>query len=417
MDNVDYEAVVEELRGNFRSGITRSAAYRKLQLKALGKCLEENEEEFCEALAADLKKNPSETRITEVEFGKNAIRTALFELDSWMKPVYTKKNLLTLMDTVYHYPQPYGVALIIAPWNFPLNLSVIPLVGAIAAGNCAVVKPSEIASNTAAVLAKILPNLLQLFDKLYFNLCFPFVVLQRCYKVICGGVEETSALLKVKFDYIFFTGGAKIGQVVATAASHHLTPVTLELGGKSPLYLDDTVDFDTAVKRILWGKFQNAGQLCLSPDYLMCSEPLAKKFVEKAQTIIADFFGEDPQKSDSFGRIINASHFKRLERLLETGHGKVVVGGITDEADLEHPLSVYVFSKDKNVIKMFAEETSSGSLSVNEVLFHFSVEELPFGGVGSSGFGTYHGKFSFDAFSHRRAVLKKDFNKLVEYVG
>ncbi|CAG0916170.1 unnamed protein product [Notodromas monacha] len=445
MDPEQMTETVSLLRKSFDEGLTIPLQFRRDQLKALEKCLRENERAFVEALGKDLRKNPGEAKLSEVDLCVNAIKTAMLELNSWTSPTHVSKSMLTLFDTLYHYPQPYGLVLIIGPWNFPISLSLLPLIGAIAAGNCVIVKPSEVSPATSEALTKYLASYLD----------------ERCFRVIPGGVPETTSLLNLKFDYIFFTGAAKIGRIVSAAASKHLTPTTLELGGKSPVYLDDSVNMDIAARRICWGKFTNAGQICIAPDYVLCSRKTSKIFIEAVRKVIREFYGEDPKASENFGRIINVHHHRRLVKLLSAGNGKTVIGGQSDESDLfiaptvvtkvdpssalmqeelfgpimpivyvdsaraavdfinekSRPLALYVFSSKKSVHKLFREKTFSGALSINDTALHFAVEELPFGGVGESGMGAYRGKFTFDTFSHRRAVLHKNFNFFGEKAG
>jgi acyl-CoA reductase-like NAD-dependent aldehyde dehydrogenase len=332
-------------------------------------------------------------------------------------------------------PEPLGVVLIIAPWNYPFQLSIGPLIGAIAAGNCAILKPSEVASATSRVLAELVPKYLD----------------RDCIAVVEGGVPETTALLAQELDHIFYTGNGAVGRIVMEAAAKHLTPVTLELGGKSPCIVDRDVDLTTAARRITWGKFFNAGQTCVAPDYLLVHESIKKPLLDKIASMIREFFGDDPQKSADFGRIINARHHKRLTALLDSG--TAFVGAKTDADDRyiaptvltdvspdspamadeifgpilpvisvssldeaiefvnerPKPLALYVFSNDRDRTRRVVERTSSGGACVNDVLTHLLPHELPFGGVGPSGMGAYHGKASFDTFTHMKSVLEKPF--------
>ncbi|XP_060703709.1 aldehyde dehydrogenase family 3 member A2-like isoform X2 [Hemiscyllium ocellatum] len=340
---------------------------------------------------------------------------------------------MTLMDTVYIHREPLGVVLIIGAWNYPLALIVQPLIGAIAAGNAAVLKPSEVSENTARLLGELLP---QYLDK-------------DLYPVINGGVAETTELLKQQFDHILYTGSTNVGRIVMEAAAKHLTPVTLELGGKSPCYIDADCDLDVACRRIAWGRYTNSGQTCIAPDYILCSNNIQDEVVKKIGSAISEFYGADPKKSPDYARIINKRHFKRLMSLLEGVN--VMFGGQSDEEDLyiaptiatdvdpssrimqeeifgpllpivtvnnadeaihfinkrDKPLALYIFSHNKTLIKRMIAETSSGGVTVNDCLIHYSVDTLPFGGVGKSGTGAYHGKFSFETFSHRRACVLK----------
>ncbi|CAH1991164.1 unnamed protein product [Acanthoscelides obtectus] len=342
----------------------------------------------------------------------------------------------------YIYSEPYGIALIVGPWNFPINLVFAPLAGAIAAGNCVVIKPSEHAPATARAIASLLPKYID----------------SECYPVYLGGVEETSELLKQKFDYIFFTGSPSIGKLVHQAASQNLTPVTLELGGKSPVYIDNTANLKLAAKRIMWGKTQNCGQICVAPDYVLCSKEVQDKFLKYAQAALHQFYGDNVRENGDFGRIINQHHFHRLTGLLRDQ--KVAIGGPSDPKDhfvhptivtdvhpddaimqeeifgpilpivtvesyeeainfinqREKPLALYVFTGCKKVKKAFLRETSSGAVLINDVLMHSVADGLPFGGVGNSGIGAYHGKHTFDTFSHKKAVMERGTSMLIDKI-
>jgi aldehyde dehydrogenase (NAD+) len=327
-----------------------------------------------------------------------------------------------------------GVVLIISPWNYPLQLLLVPLVGAIAAGNCAVLKPSEITPAMSDLFARRLPNYVD----------------RESIQVVEGGVAETTALLAERFDHIFYTGNGTVGRIVMEAAAKHLTPVTLELGGKSPCIVDQHTDLDVAAKRIIWGKFFNAGQTCVAPDYVLVQQAIEDALLARMKQTLVEFFGDDPSKSPDYGRIVNERHHQRLMKLLP-GSGEVVAGGVGDEekryiaptilrnvpadapvmadeifgpilpvlkyAGIDEaiarvnarpkPLALYLFTNDEEVQKRVLERTSSGGVTVNHTLLHLTVPALPFGGVGASGLGAYHGKFSFETFSHRKSVLIK----------
>ncbi|XP_041521058.1 aldehyde dehydrogenase family 3 member A2 isoform X1 [Microtus oregoni] len=427
------ERQVQRLRQAFRSGRSRPLRFRQQQLEALRRMVQEREEDILAAIAADLSKSKLNaysheviTILGEIDF----MLTNLPELAS-VKPA--KKNLLTMLDEAYVQPEPLGVVLIIGAWNYPFVLIMQPLVGAIAAGNAAIVKPSELSENTAKLLAKLLPQYLD----------------QDLYAVVNGGVAETTELLKQRFDHILYTGNTAVGKIVMEAAAKHLTPVTLELGGKSPCYIDRDCDLDVACRRITWGKYMNCGQTCIAPDYVLCEASLQDQIVQKIKETVKDFYGENIKESPDYERIINLRHFKRLQGLLEGQ--KIAFGGETDEVtryiaptvltdvdpnskvmqeeifgpilpivsvknvdeaisfinDREKPLALYVFSHNNKLIKRVIEETSSGGVTGNDVIMHFTVNSLPFGGVGASGMGAYHGKYSFDTFSHQRPCLLK----------
>ncbi|KAI1231773.1 hypothetical protein IHE44_0007408 [Lamprotornis superbus] len=382
------------------------------------------------------------------------------KLPSWAAPQPVKKNLLTLRDEAYIGYEPLGVVLVIGAWNYPFVLVMQPLIGAIAAGNAVVVKPSEVSENTARLVAELLP---QYLDKVSVAPCWTpgFSVLlgwgdpdtpalQDLYAVITGGVPETTELLTQRFDHILYTGNTAVGRIVMAAAAKHLTPVTLELGGKSPCYIDKDCDLAVACRRITWGKYMNCGQTCIAPDYILCDPSIQSKVVENIKATLKEFYGEDVKSSPDYGRIINQRHFKRVKSLLEGQ--KIAHGGETDEASCfiaptiltdvspeskvmeeeifgpvlpivtvrsveeaiefinlrEKPLALYVFSNKKQLIRRVIAETSSGGMTANDVIMHSVVPDLPFGGVGHSGMGAYHGRFSFETFSHRRACLIKD---------
>lgn len=428
---MNYSELLHQQRKFFQTGKTRSIDFRLAQLKILKQAIVEYEIAINEALQADLHKPVVEIYLTEITVVKKEIDYAIKHLKSWIKPHKAAVPLEQLPGAGKIYPEPLGIVLIISPWNYPLQLAITPLVGAIAAGNCTIIKPSEIATHAAAVLAKMLQKY---FDSTYISL-------------VEGGVETSQKLLTEKFDHIFFTGGTNVGRIVMEAAAKYLTPVTLELGGKSPCIVDTDINLEYAAKRITWGKFINAGQSCIAPDYLLVTEAIKQQFIEKIQKCIAEFYGAQPANSPDYGRIIDRKQFDRLVALL--ADGKIVFGGETDAesryiaptvielASLDvpamqseifgpilpvvtyqdiseaiaivnqgsKPLALYLFSRDRNLQKRVLEETSSGSACINDTVLQFVVPTLPFGGVGSSGMGKYHGKASFDIFSHYKSVL------------
>ncbi|PSM45823.1 aldehyde dehydrogenase family protein [Chroococcidiopsis sp. CCALA 051] len=428
---MNYSELLRQQREFFQTGKTRSIDFRLVQLKILKQAIVDYEIAINEALQADLHKPVVEIYLTEITVVKKEIDYAIKHLKSWIKPYKAAVPLEQLPGAGKIYPEPLGIVLIISPWNYPLQLAITPLVGAIAAGNCTIIKPSEIATHAAAVLAKMLQKY---FDSTYIS-------------VVEGGVETSQKLLTEKFDHIFFTGGTNVGRIVMEAAAKYLTPVTLELGGKSPCIVDTDINLEYAAKRITWGKFINAGQSCIAPDYLLVPEAIKQQFIEKIQKCIAEFYGAQPANSPDYGRIIDRKQFDRLVALL--ADGKIVFGGETDAesryiaptvielASLDvpamqseifgpilpvvtyqdiseaiaivnqgsKPLALYLFSRDRNLQKRVLEETSSGSACINDTVLQFVVPTLPFGGVGSSGMGKYHGKASFDIFSHYKSVL------------
>lgn len=429
----DATALVDKQRQFFSTGKTKDVEFRIQQLKKLRKLIADNEQAIMDALKKDLNKSPMEAYGTEIGFLLADIDHTLKDIRTLSKPRKVKTPLFHQLGSSWIQAEPYGVTYIIAPWNYPFQLAVSPLIGAMAAGNTAVVKPSEMAEHTSALLEKLINSN---YEEGYI-------------KVVTGGVNESKALLEQRFDYIFFTGGTEIGRYIYQAAAKYLTPVTLELGGKSPCFVDETFNTNWGIKRIVWGKFTNAGQTCVAPDYILVDKKIKQKFVDLFAKTTKDFFGENPQQSPDYGRIINEKHFLRLARLLEKGN--VLLGGQTDIKDLyiaptlldgvsvddpvmqeeifgpilpvieyeklddaikfvnsrNKPLALYIFSDDKMYQERILNETSSGNASINECLMHVGQFELPFGGVGESGIGAYHGKLSFDTFSHLKGVLKK----------
>ncbi|XP_049962956.1 aldehyde dehydrogenase, dimeric NADP-preferring-like isoform X1 [Schistocerca serialis cubense] len=435
-----FSNVVQRARDAFNSGKTRSADFREKQLKQLLKLYEENEDAIVAALSSDLRKSKQETMLTEIELVKNDVINVLIHFRDWMKPEKPEKGLVYLLDDVVIYNEPYGVVLIVGAWNYPFQLSLLPAAGAIAAGNCLVIKPSEMSPHTSKLVAELVPKYLD----------------RDCFHVVEGGVAETSELLKERFDYIFYTGSTHVGKIVGAAANEHLTPTTLELGGKSPVYLDSTANMDIAVKRILWGKCLNAGQTCVGPDYLLCTKDLEKRFIAIAKEVLREWYGDNPKNSPDLARIVTDRHFQRLQAFLS--NGTVAIGGETDQSEKfisptiltdvkpsepvmqeeifgpilpiinvdsafealkfinnrPKPLTLYIFSTDKTVQNLFLEQSSSGSVCINDTVLHLAVEALPFGGVGSSGMGAYHGVHTFNTFTHKKSCLGKNFNPLVE---
>ncbi|XP_028397604.1 aldehyde dehydrogenase, dimeric NADP-preferring-like [Dendronephthya gigantea] len=428
---MDPKTVVGKLHAAFLSGKTRSLEFRKQQLHQLHKLLSENKDELLDALQEDLRKPLAESILFEVQFALSETCDALNNIDDWVKPVYVPKDILNKMNTIYNIYEPLGVSLIITPWNYPIMIIFMPLVAAIAAGNCVLIKPSELAPKTGALAESLISKYL---DK-------------ACYAVMQGGVEETTEILKCKFDHIFYTGGSAVGKIIVKAAAENLSKITLELGGKSPVYINKDSDLKLVSRRVLWGRFANAGQTCVSPDYVMCHPSVQDELVKNMKDTIKEFFGEDPKKSEHFGRIINSRHFNRLKKLMESG--EIAIGGETDEDDRyiaptilvdvvpsdtimqeeifgpvlpiinvededeaiafvnsrEKPLALYVFANDKKIIEKFIANTSSGGVCGNDTLLHASADHLPFGGVGHSGAGSYHGKAGFEEFSHKKPVF------------
>lgn len=425
--------LVRSLRAEFDSGKTRPLAFRLAQLDGLARFLKEQESEILAALASDLGKPALEGYSTEVGYSLGELAQTRKSLAKWMRPTKVPTPLLTQPGKSYIHKDPLGVVLVIAPWNYPLGLVVGPLIGAIAAGNTVLIKPSEVAPATSTLLARSLERYVD----------------ASVVRVVEGGVSETTELLAQRFDHIFYTGNGAVGRIVMEAAAKHLTPVTLELGGKSPTIVDRSANLDVAAKRICWGKFANAGQTCVAPDYVLAHEEIYERLVEKLKSTIRDFYGSDPQRSPDYGRIVNQRHLKRLANLLV--NEKVVVGGEVDEVDRyiaptvlrdvaegapvmedeifgpilpvlkirstddavrfvnarPKPLALYVYAEDERVASDVIDRTTSGGATVNHAWMHLANHDLPFGGVGPSGMGAYHGKASFDCFTHHRSVLVK----------
>ncbi|MEA9985001.1 aldehyde dehydrogenase family protein [Subtercola sp. RTI3] len=426
-------STVERLRGTFDRGVTKPTAWRIRQLKALRALLIDNTSDIEQALLTDLKKNPAEAQLTEIGFVIAEIDHTLKHLRQWLRPKRVSTPLLIAPSSAHVVKEPLGVVLVIAPWNYPVQLLLVPIIGALAAGNAVAAKPSELAPATSAVFARLFAR--------YFD--------SNAVALIEGGVDETTQLLAERFDHIFYTGNGRVGRIVMQAAVANLTPVTLELGGKSPVYVDDTVDLRVVAHRIAWGKFMNAGQTCVAPDYLLTTPAIAAKLGALLVDTIAEFYGSDPASSDSYGRIVNDRQFERLVGLLEgetvvTGGDSdartryiaptvlsgvsrdapimseeifgpilpiVTVDSLSDAIDFinagDKPLALYVFSESKATRRRFTTQTSSGALAFGVPAAHLLVQTLPFGGVGQSGMGSYHGERSLAVFSHEKAVLSK----------
>lgn len=433
MDSKEISDRQGELRKTFRSGRTRPLAWRVAQLRALRALITENEEALAKALRADLGKSSFEAWGTETNLVLGEVEHTLANLALWMKPEKVHTPLVQQPGNCKVHRVPLGVVLIISPWNYPVQLALAPLVGALSAGNCAIVKPSEIAEASSAILAELIPKYLD----------------NDAVAVVEGGIPETTALLELPFDHIFFTGAEAVGRIVMTAAAKHLTPVTLELGGKSPCIVAADADIEVAARRIVWGKFTNAGQTCVAPDYLLVDRKVTDRLLRTIQATIAEFFGSDPKTSADYGRIVSDRHFDRLLRLMEGTEvtlggrhaaseryieptvlrgpavdspimGEEIFGPLlpiieidsVDEATAfvaarPHPLALYVFTASKRTAKTVLDDTQSGGACVNDTIMHLAVPELPFGGVGTSGMGAYHGRRSFDTFTHHRSVLTK----------
>lgn len=431
----DVGAVVTRLRRTFDSGATRPLAWRTDQLRRLRRLLTEGEDELVAALHEDMGKSPVEGRLTDLAPVVAEIDGTLRHLSAWARPERIRVPLIQRPGRATVVREPFGVALVIAPWNYPVHLLLLPVVAAVAAGNCAVAKPSELTPATSAALGRLAARHLD-----------PDAV-----AVVEGGVEETRQLLAERFDTIFYTGNARVGRVVMEAAARHLTPVTLELGGKSPVVVAADADLSVAARRIAWGKFMNAGQTCVAPDYVLVERAVEDELVDRLGDAVRTFYGSDPRASADYARIVNERHFDRLAHLLAASRDRVTVGGDTDRDQryiaptvlrdvgsdepvmaeeifgpllpvlpVDHvddavtfvgarpkPLALYVFARARETIDRVVAGTSSGGVGVNCTVQHLAIPGLPFGGVGESGMGAYHGRHGFETFSHRKAVLDK----------
>lgn len=440
--------IVAGLRYSFSQGVTRPAAWRREQLQRMRDLLIDRAADFEAALQADLGKSGTEAQLTEIGFLVAEIDHALAYLARWMRPRRVGVPLALQPAAAKVVPEPLGVVLVIAPWNYPLMLALSPVIGALAAGNAVVIKPSELAPATAELIARLVPDTLD----------------TRAVAVVEGAVPETTALLAERFDHIFYTGNGAVGRIVARAAAEHLTPVTLELGGKSPAYVDESVPLAEAARRLVWGKFMNAGQTCVAPDYVLGSGRVLARLAPLLRDAIHELYGAATAANPDYGRIANRAQFDRLVGYLgdtaadasgkadaAAPGGVVVAGGGWDAASLhidptvlagvsrdsrimseeifgpilplvevadlddalrfvagrDKPLAAYVFSDDTAVRGRWEQETSSGALAFGVPVMHLTAPELPFGGVGESGMGAYHGELSFRVFSHEKAVLAK----------
>jgi aldehyde dehydrogenase (NAD+) len=430
---MDFAAVVQRQRAFFQTGVTRPLTFRRAQLGKLRDALEAREGLLLEALHADLRKSPHEGYATEIGPVLSELHHALRHLPAWMRAQRRRTPPLAWPARGFIRPEPRGVALILGPWNYPLQLLLSPLVGALAAGNCVVLKPSEFAPRTAAAIAELL------------GAAFP----ESYVSVVQGDREAGEALLRERFDTIFFTGSTPVGRAVMAAAARHLTPVTLELGGKCPCLVCADAPLDIAARRIAWGKFLNAGQTCVAPDFVLVDRAVRGPWMEAMKQALREFYGEDPQRSPSYSRIINRKHFDRLTGYL--GSGQIAHGGQHDASDLylaptilaevpadapvmqeeifgpilpvlEHtglesalaqlrdrpsPLALYLFTRDRTTQEQVLAGTRSGGVCLNDTISHMIGHDLPFGGLGDSGLGAYHGRASFDCFTHRRSVLHR----------
>lgn len=428
-------AMMQRLRSSYASGLTRPLSWRLQQLNQLAQLINDHEHTLLAALATDLGKSAAEGWLTELGFLKSDIKHTIKHLPRWNKPKRVSQPLLAAPGRSYLHPEPLGVVLIIGAWNYPIQLLLSPLVAALAAGNCAVVKPSELAPATATELARLLPDYLD----------------SAAVQVVTGGADVAQQLLAERFDHIMYTGGGRVGKIVMKAAAEYLTPVTLELGGKSPAVVLADADLAVTARRIAWGKWINAGQTCIAPDYVLVDERVHDALLDQLRIAIHAFYGDDAENASDYGRIVNDQHCQRLIDYMSDG--TVAIGGRSDKAlryieptvltnvstdsklmqdeifgpllpiikvphvaaaidfinAREKPLALYGFSKSARSLQQLTEQTHAGNQCNNDTLMFMLNPELPFGGVGPSGMGRYHGKFGFDTFSHHKAVMVRPF--------
>tara|TARA_R110002167_G_scaffold91458_1_gene245982 strand:- start:19591 stop:20958 length:1368 start_codon:yes stop_codon:yes gene_type:complete len=425
------------LQKYFNSHVTKDMTWRRQQLTNIKKLIVENEKPLLEALYQDLAKPNLEGWVTEISYITGDVDHTLKHLKTWSAPTKVSTPLVVQPGKSYIRPEPQGTVLIIGAWNYPIQLIFGPLIAAISAGNCAVLKPSELAPNTSALIANLVPNYLD----------------TNAIIVVEGGVAETTELLTLKFDHIMYTGNGAVARIVMSAAAKHLTPVTLELGGKSPVYLDKSANLPISAQRIAWGKWLNSGQTCIAPDYILTTQAQVQPLIDSLKNEITKMYGESVKDSDSYGRIVNSRHAQRLVDYLQNQN--IVAGGeynieqrfieptivlikdldsplmkeeifgpilpivVVDDfkqakryvIENDKPLAAYLFTKDKTQEKQWINEIQAGNQCINDVIMFNAVPDLPFGGTGPSGMGQYSGKSGFDNFSHAKPILKRPFLK------
>ncbi|WP_322406176.1 aldehyde dehydrogenase family protein [Idiomarina sp. PL1-037] len=430
-----FENTLEQLKSHFDSGLTRPLSWRLNQLQQLQRFLTENEKSLLQALKSDLNKHASEARLTELQFLKSDIKQTIKALPKWSKTRKVGNPLLAWPAKSQLVPEPLGVVLILGAWNYPLQLLLAPLIAAIAAGNCAVIKPSEHSTATSDILTRRLPGYLD----------------NAAIKIVTGAVAESQQLTALPFDHIFYTGGENAAKAIMASAAENLTPVTLELGGKSPAVVLADAPIRVTARRIVWGKFLNAGQTCIAPDYVLVEDSVKDQLIAAMQQELISFYSEEAKHSSDYGRIIHQAHWHRLTQMLEGEN--VVIGGDSDKSEryisptivdgvkddsalmqeeifgpilpvitirsavdaiekIRHhpkPLALYVFSNNQRLLDLFTQQVSAGNVCYNDTLMFMLNDELPFGGVGRSGMGRYHGKWGFDTFSHLKPVMRRSF--------
>lgn len=429
----DFSAAFAELNDSFRSGRTRDLAWRDTQLAALERMMTEQEAAIIDALKQDLGKPALESWMAEISYVSGDAAYCRKKLKKWTKPRRVSTPSVAQPGKSWVQPEPLGTVLIIGAWNYPLQLVLAGYAAAIAAGNCAILKPSELAPATSKLMAKLVPEYMD----------------TDCVRVVEGAIPETTALLELPFDHILYTGNGSVARIIMAAAAKNLTPVTLELGGKSPCVVLPDANLETAASRIAWGKFTNAGQTCIAPDYILTEPETEARLLPLLEKAILDMYSDNPESSDSYGRIVNERHFDRIMGLMASGevaiggqHNRetrfigptVLTGASTDSAvmqeeifgpvlpivrindldaainfirDGDKPLASYIFTGDRSAETRFIDEVSCGSTCVNDTMMFMMVHELPFGGVGGSGMGAYSGEYGFNTFSHMKAVMKR----------
>lgn len=428
-----YRSLINKQKAFFQTGKTKEISFRIQALEQLRETIRTNEKQIIDALKLDLNKSEFDAYTTEIGYVLAEIRFILKRIQKWAKP----KKVITPMTHFgaksFLYPEPYGVALIISPWNYPFQLAIAPLIGAIAAGNCAIIKPSEFTPNTSNLLHEMIANI------------YP----EEFVSVVEGDAKTSGSLLQEKVDYIFFTGSVAVGKIVMEKAAKNLTPVTLELGGKSPCIVHKDANMKLAAKRIAWGKFTNAGQTCVAPDYVYVHKEVKDEFLQNLRNAMSELYNIEPLQNEKMTKIVNVQHFDRLQAFLTDG--EIFFGGKTnrdtltieptilldvtwDDAIMQdeifgpilpilqydnlsevidgihnhpNPLALYLFTEDKNIVEEVLAKVAFGGGCINDTIYHLATFYLPFGGVGSSGIGSYHGKASFDTFTHYKSILKQ----------
>lgn len=431
---MNIQESLSKMQDYFDTHETKQVKFRRKKLKALKKSIKAHEADIIDALNSDLGKGKVEAYATEIGIVLKELTMFIKEIKNWSKTKSVNTPMVQFPGKSYLMYEPYGKVLIIGPFNYPFQLVMSPLIGAIAAGNCVVVKPSEHTPQTSIIIEQILKE----------------VFAPEHVQVVQGEKEVTSALLDERFDYIFFTGSSKVGQIVYEKASKHLTPVTLELGGKSPTIVDDTANIKVAAERIAFGKFMNAGQTCVAPDYVLIDNKVKNKFIKALQSTLREFYGAVPFESEDYGNIINDQHFNRLSAMIDEARDRVLIGGdsqadalfieptvidatlndltmqeeifgpilpvigFDDREDIfsiikrfDKPLALYIFSDDHDFVRDVFNRVSFGGGCVNDTIMHVANPYLPFGGVGHSGIGHYHGKYTFELFSHQKGYMTK----------